>query len=61
MNIAHKLSPRFRDSRDDTDEAQSCIFERPMTEPKLDPVICIVDVHCRLKVHEIRHAKLRLF
>ena len=44
MNISRKLSPRFRDSRGDTSEAQSRVFvERPMTE-SIKPVIRIVDV-----------------
>ncbi|MCE2614831.1 MAG: RNA-guided endonuclease TnpB family protein [Nitrosopumilus sp. (ex Thoosa mismalolli)] len=43
MNISRKLSPRFRDSRGDADEAQCRAFERPMME-SIKPVIRIVDV-----------------
>ncbi len=44
MNASHKLSPRFRDSRDDIHEAQSGTFESAMSEPSTPSVIRIVDM-----------------
>ncbi len=44
MNTSYKLSPRFRDSRDDIHEAQSGTFEQAMTEPSTSLVIRIVDM-----------------
>lgn len=43
MNISHKLSPRFMDSRDGISEAKSFTFENAMLEP-CRPVIQIVDM-----------------
>ncbi len=43
INIPHKLSPRFRDSRVGISEAKSNVFELAMLEP-CTPVIQIVDM-----------------
>ena len=43
MNISRKLSPRFKDSRGDIDEAKSDTFKQVVSEPCI-PVIRIVDM-----------------